>query len=72
MEILKKVKPARSVELSEEEKKALAKHRKKYNTEVDAAIALGLDRAVMNRVMLVGSGSEATVTKIRKALNATA
>lgn len=72
MEILKKVKPARSMKLTEEEMKALVEHRAKFSTDVDAAIAIGLDRAVMGRVILVGSGSEETVKKIRKALNITA
>ena len=68
MEILKKVKPARSVRLTDEEMRALTEHRAKFSTDVDAAIAIGLDRAVMGRVLLVGSGNEKTVNKIRKAL----
>lgn len=58
----------KSEKLSADEKKALKHYRKGFNTEVDCAVAIGIDRLVLNRVMLIGSASPATVAKIRAAL----
>jgi hypothetical protein len=62
----------KSERLTTEERKSLKQYRKGFITEVDCAIAIGIDRLVLNRVMLIGSASPATVEKIRAALAATA
>ena len=59
----------RSVKLTKEELAALKVHRKKYDTQVECAISLGIDRLVMNNVILKGSGSPETISKIRSVLN---
>lgn len=58
----------KSERLTAEERKALKAFRKTFNTEVDCAVAIGIDRLVLNRVLLIGSASPATITKIRAAL----
>jgi len=60
----------KSEKLTAEEKKALKQYRKGYDTEVDCAVSIGIDRLVLNRVLLIGSASPATVEKIRTALAA--
>jgi hypothetical protein len=62
----------KSERLTANEKKSLKQYRKGFNTEVDCAVAIGIDRLVLNRVMLIGSASPVTVEKIRAALSATA
>lgn len=62
-------KPRKSVPLTEEEQELLKKHIAAYTKPIDAAIALGIDRNVMQRVELMGSGSEITIQKIRAVLN---
>lgn len=59
----------RSVKLTKEELAALKLHRKKFNTQVECAISLGIDRLVMNNVLLKGSGSPDTISKIRSVLS---
>lgn len=61
-------KPKRSVELTPSELLALTEYRERFSTEVSAAMSIGVDRMVLSRVMAYGSGSQETVTKIRKAL----
>lgn len=63
-------KSRKSERLTAEEKKALKQFRKGFTTEVDCAVAIGIDRLVLNRVLLIGSASPATITKIRAALSA--
>lgn len=58
----------KSEKLTAEEKKALKQYRKGYDTEVECAVSIGIDRLVLNRVLLIGSASPATVEKIRAAL----
>jgi hypothetical protein len=62
----------KSEKLTAEERKALRQYRKEYDTEVDCAVSIGIDRLVLNRVLLIGSASPATVEKIRTALAAKA
>lgn len=62
----------KSERLTTDERKALKQYRKGFNTEVDCAVTIGIDRLVLNRVMLIGSASPATVEKIRVALAAAA
>lgn len=62
----------KSEKLTAEEKKALKQYRKGFDTEVDCAVSIGIDRLVLNRVLLIGSASPATIEKIRVALTATA
>lgn len=60
----------KSVKLTKPELSALKLYRKKYNTSVECAISIGIDRVVLDRVILVGSGSPETITKIRAILPA--
>jgi hypothetical protein len=62
----------KSEKLTPEERKALKQYRKGFDTEVDCAVSIGIDRLVLGRVILVGSGSPTTIEKIRTALAATA
>ncbi len=61
-------KPQRSVPLTSMEVKALKKMRDGYETEVDAALAIGIDRNVLNRIIMVKSGSEKYIAKVREYL----
>lgn len=58
----------KSVKLTKEEHKALKEYRKGFNTEVECAISIQIDRLVLNRVLLVGSGSPETIEKIKAVL----
>lgn len=58
-------KPAKTVALTKEEQKKLKAYRGRFYTEVDCAISIGIDRLVLNRVMLVGSGAPKSIEKIR-------
>jgi hypothetical protein len=60
--------PKRSIKLSQDEKKALKNYCKTFQTEVDCALAIGIDRNVLARVRHLGSGSEITITRIRETL----
>jgi hypothetical protein len=60
--------PKRSIKLSKEEKKALKNFCKTFQTEVDCALSIGIDRNVLSRVRMLGSGSEHTISKIRESL----
>lgn len=60
----------KSVKLTKEELKALKAYRKGFDTEVECALSIGIDRLVLNRVQLVGSGSQITIEKIRIAIKA--
>lgn len=59
----RKSEPLTAVELE-----TLKAYRSGFKTEVDCAISIGVDRIVVNRVILVGSGSPISIKKIRKAL----
>jgi hypothetical protein len=54
----------RSVTLSQEQWSLLKAHRANYSTSVACAASLGIDRNVLDRVLLTGSGSPDTITKI--------
>jgi hypothetical protein len=58
----------KSEKLARPEHAALKQYRKKFDTEVDCAISLGIDRVVLNRVILKGSGAPDTIAKIRAIL----
>lgn len=58
----------KSQPLTRAELKSLKAYRAGFNTEVDCAISIGVDRLVLNRVMMVGSGSPETIDKIKKVL----
>ena len=61
-------KPKRSIPLSQQEVDALKTLRNDFSTEVEFAISIGIDRNVLARVIQVGSGSQVTISKIRKFL----
>jgi len=65
---MKKQKRGTSVSLTKEEHTALKQYRKDFVTEVQCAIAIGIDRNVLNRIIAFGSGSPDSVEKIRAAL----
>lgn len=58
----------RSVRLDPQEVKSLKRYRKNFTSEVQCAISIGIDRTVLNNVILKGSGSVETIEKIRTAL----
>lgn len=62
------IKPKRSISLSEDEINTLKVFHKRFPTEVELALKIGIDRNVLSRVIQVGSGSQNTVTRIRKFL----
>lgn len=62
------VKIKKSEKLTRSEKSELKSFYKKFDTEVDCAIAIGIDRNVLSRVMLKGSGSPSTIGKIRQSI----
>lgn len=64
----KSFKKPKSVPLAKAELKALKEYRKGFNTEVDCALSIGVDRLVLNRIMTVGSGAPDSIEKIRAAL----
>lgn len=59
----------RTAKLTPAELKTLKQYRKQFDTEVSCAISLGLDRTVLNRTLLTGSGHPDTIEKIRTKLN---
>lgn len=63
------MKRKKSVKLDTADLKALKQYRKKFSTEVECAITLGIGREVLNRVLIVGSGSPETVAKIKEVLS---
>jgi len=58
----------KSEALTEAEHAALKQYRTGFNTEVECAISIGIDRVVLNRVLAIGSGSPDTIKKVRKVL----
>lgn len=65
------IRATKSAKLTDQEWKALKKFRKQFDTEVACAIAIGVDRLVLNRVLLIGSASPRTIEQIRKVLPVT-
>lgn len=62
------VRKRRSEALTEAEQLSLKDYRAGFATEVDCAVAIGIDRTVLNRVILAGSGSPEKIRKIRRVL----
>jgi hypothetical protein len=62
-------KKRKSVPLTREELKSLREYRNGFDSEVACALSLGVDRLVLNRVMLVGSGSQDYIKKIRRKIS---
>lgn len=60
----------RSVRLTRDEHLALKRYQKKFNTQIECAEAIGINRVVLNGVLLKGSGSPETIGKIRAILPA--
>ncbi|MHA4807176.1 hypothetical protein ACX0G9_03675 [Flavitalea flava] len=58
----------KSVSLNSEEYRDLVKWVKAKPTKIDAAIDLGITRQTLDRILIVKSGSPATMEKIKKAL----
>jgi hypothetical protein len=58
----------KSEELTEQEHEALKEYRAGFETSVACAASIGIDRNVLERVMLAGSGAPDTIVKIREAL----
>lgn len=66
--ILLKGKGNHGLDLSDYEKQALVTFLNKYTTKTEAAAIIGIDRNVLDRVLLAGSGSVKTIKKVRKAI----
>lgn len=64
----KRTKRGTSVALTTKEKAALKQYREGFNTEVECALSIGIDRNVLNRITTFGSGSPDKVGKIRAAI----
>lgn len=58
----------KSVALTKEEMTALKQFAKTFRTGVECAEAIGIHRNILDRVLLVGSGSPETIEKIRLAI----
>ena len=56
----------KSMALTKEEWNALKKYRAKYLTSVECAESMGISRQPLDRVLLIGRGSEDSILKIRK------
>lgn len=59
----------RSEPLTKEEHKAFLKYLHTFPTKVDAQIAIGVKRQVLDLVAIKGTGSPDTIQAIRKKLN---
>lgn len=60
----------KSIRLSPEEWKALKRYRKEFESELDCAKAMGIERSTLNRTILLGSASEPTIKALREILDA--
>lgn len=58
----------RTESLTKQEWKSLKEYQKKFPTQVACATEIGVDRSVLNRVLLAGSGRPDKIEKIRAAL----
>lgn len=58
----------KSEALTKDEFAALKQFSKGFRTGVECAEVIGIHRAVLDRILIVGSGSPETVEKIRAAL----
>lgn len=59
------VRERRSVKLTKEEHKALKVFRKTFDTLTECAMAFPIDRTVLGKVLLSGSGAPKTIEIIR-------
>lgn len=64
----KRTKRGTSLALTAKEKTALKQYRERFNTEVECALSIGIDRNVLNRISTFGSGSPDKVNKIKTAI----
>lgn len=64
----KRTKRGTSLALTAKEKAALKQYREGFNTEVECALSIGIDRNVLNRISTFGSGSPDKVNKIKAAI----
>ena len=62
------IKKPKSVPLGKDGFKALKAYRKGFETEVECALSIGIDRTVLNRVLLTGSGAPETIERIKSVL----
>lgn len=62
-------KKRKSVKLTADEFKSLKQYRKGFHTEIECAERLGVDRWILNRILIVGSGAPESIEKIRTGLN---
>lgn len=58
----------KSVALTSEEFVSLKNYAKQFNTGIECAENIGIHRNVLDRVLIVGSGSPETIDKIRLVL----
>lgn len=61
-------KKRKSESLTDDELTKLKEYKNSFKTDVECAASLYIDRNVLSRVILAGSGSPDTVKKIRKVL----
>lgn len=61
----------RSEQMTKEEHKAFTKWVQSFPTQIDAAIALGVTRITIGNLVLKGSGSPETISKIREKFTGT-
>lgn len=64
----KRTKRGTSLALTAKEKAALKQYREGFDTEVECALSIGIDRNVLNRITTFGSGSPDKVNKIKTAI----
>lgn len=68
-ELAASFKQPKSVPLTRDELKALKNYRKGFEKEVDCAASIGVDRLVLNRIIMVGSGSPRSIERVRAVLS---
>jgi DNA-binding phage protein len=59
----------KSEALTKDEYSSLKKYTKSFRTVVECAEAIGISREVLDRLLVVGSGSPVTIEKVRSALS---
>lgn len=69
IKIMETITKKKSESLTKTERKALREFRKQFDTDVKCAGKIGIDRNVLTRVMLAGSGAPDTIEKIRAAIS---
>lgn len=55
--------------LTKEEHNSLKKYVASFHTVIDAAVALGINRQTLDRVLIIGKGSPESISIIREKLN---